>query len=155
MEIISALLITVILALAVFNGYLAWNSYHTNKRINTLLENGKIKEFKDIFLRQKEKNDGLEQKIKEAFVSIKNLELISKKTVQKTAVVRFNPFNEVGGNQSFVIALLDAENNGFVISSLFLREGNRVYTKSVKVGKSDFALSKEEKEAVNKAISSC
>jgi hypothetical protein len=58
----------------------------------------------------------------------------------------------MGGNQSFVIAFLDQKNNGFVISSLFVKDGNRVYTKEVKDGKSDHTLSSEEKEAIEKAI---
>jgi len=58
----------------------------------------------------------------------------------------------MGGNQSFVIALLDDKNNGFVISSLFIKEGNRVYAKAVKDGKSDHLLSDEEKEAINRAM---
>ena len=58
----------------------------------------------------------------------------------------------MGGNQSFVIALLDAENNGFVISSLFVKEASRVYAKTIKKGKSDYSLSKEEQEAIAKAI---
>ena len=50
--------------------------------------------------------------------------------------------------------LLDGENNGFVISSLFIKEGNRVYTKEVKDGKSEHKLSKEETEAIKIAIKS-
>ena len=92
--------------------------------------------------------------IKEAFLKIKNLEEISKITIQKTAIVRFNPFNEMGGNQSFVIAILDAKNNGFVISSLFVKDGNRVYAKAIKNCKSDHILSGEEKEAIEKALKS-
>ena len=72
----------------------------------------------------------------------------------KIGVVRFNPFNDMGGNQSFIIAMLDNKNNGFVISSLFVKDGNRVYTKTVKQGKSDYVLSKEEIEAINRAINS-
>ncbi|MEK7080342.1 MAG: DUF4446 family protein, partial [Patescibacteria group bacterium] len=102
-------------------------------------------------LSQNEKNKDLEQKIQEAFLKIKNLENISKITIQKTAVVRFNPFNQMGGNQSFAIALLDAKNNGFVLSSLFVKDGNRVYAKFINNGKSDHPLSKEEIEAIEKA----
>ena len=60
----------------------------------------------------------------------------------------------MGGNQSFIIALLDGKNNGFVISSLFVKEGSRVYTKEIKAGKSDYKLSKEELEAIERAIKS-
>jgi hypothetical protein len=141
-----------IFILVIINAFLLWYFYQTNQKIDKLLEKGKIKDFKDIFLSQKEKNSDLEEKIEEAFLKIKNLEDISEKTIQKTGIVRFNPFNELGGNQSFAIALLDDRNNGFVISSLFVKEGNRVYAKAVKDGKSEHLLSDEEKEAINRAI---
>ena len=116
------------------------------------MENGKIKSFKEIFLAQKDKHEDLEEKIKEAFSKIKDLENTSEITIQKVGVVRFNPFDNIGGNQSFVIALLDGKNNGFLISSLFVEDGNRVYAKTIKQGKSDYALSKDEDEAIKKAI---
>ena len=129
-------------------------SYKANKKIDELLEKGKIKDFKEIFLSQKDKNNDLEKKLKDAFLRIKNLDDICERTIQKTAIVRFNPFNEMGGDQSFVIALLDDKNNGFVISSLFVKEGNRVYAKAIINGKSDHSLSKEEVEAIDRAINS-
>lgn len=73
---------------------------------------------------------------------------------QKFALVRFNPFEDTGGDQSFAVALLDGENNGIVISSLHSRSSTRVYAKEVKSGKSSqHQFSKEEKEVVEKAIS--
>ena len=154
LEIIFFVLGVIMLVLVVVSIFLFWYSYKTNKKIDKFLEGGKIKNFKEIFLLQKEKNDNLEEKLKEAFLKIKELENISEKTIQKTGIVRFNPFNEIGGNQSFFIALLDNKNNGFVISSLFTQEVNRVYTKTLKNGKSDYPLSKEEIEAIGKAINS-
>jgi hypothetical protein len=143
-----------VLILVVINAFLIRYFYKTNKKIDTLLEGGKIKSFKDIFMSQKGKNEDLEDKIKDAFLKIKNLESVCERTIQKTGIVRFNPFKEIGGNQSFVIALLDDKNNGFVISSLFVKEGNRVYAKAVNNGKSDHSLSEEEVEAINKAVNS-
>jgi len=139
-------------ALVILNALLLLYFYKTNKKINRLLEKGKIKDFKAILLSQTEKNNDLEEKLKEAFLKIENLEALSEKTMQKTGIVRFNPFNEIGGNQSFVIALLDDKNNGFVISSLFVKDGNRVYAKAIREGKSDYLLSDEEKEAIERAI---
>ena len=72
---------------------------------------------------------------------------------QKSALVRFNPFEDAGGDQSFVVALLDAKNNGFIISSLHSRSGTRVYAKPVTAGKStSHSFTKEEKEALEKAL---
>lgn len=71
--------------------------------------------------------------------------------VQKVSIVRFNPFAEVGGDQSFSLALLDAKDNGVVITSLYTREGNRIYGKKITKGQSTYALSEEEKQAIAKA----
>ncbi len=76
----------------------------------------------------------------------------SKKDLQKFGLVRFNPFKEIGGDQSFSIALLDAENNGLVITSHYGKEFNRVYAKSISQGQSEYQLSKEERQAIDKAI---
>jgi len=154
MDIVLIFLITagvIILALIVLNAFLLTYFYKTHKKFDALLEKGKIKDFKDILLSQKEKHSDLEEQLKDAFSKIENLENILSKTIQKTGIVRFNPFNDIGGNQSFAIALLDEKNNGFVISSLFVKEGNRVYAKAVKEGKSEHTLSKEEQEAIDRA----
>ena len=72
---------------------------------------------------------------------------------QKIGLIRFNPFRETGGDQSFSLALLDGENNGVVISSLYHREGTRIYAKPVKKGKgAEYELSEEEKKVIEKAI---
>ena len=71
--------------------------------------------------------------------------------IQRVGVVRFNPFPDTGGNQSFVVALLDARGNGVVLSSLHSRGGTRVYLKRVADGKAETALSEEESEAIRRA----
>lgn len=70
---------------------------------------------------------------------------------QKMGVVRFNPFSETGGDQSFALALLNGSNSGVVILSLHSREGTRIYTKTIKEGKSRYELSKEEIRAIDEA----
>lgn len=71
--------------------------------------------------------------------------------VQKKGLVRFNPFHDSGGNQSFSLSFLDEYKNGVVLSSLFGREINRIYAKSIKNGESEYKLTDEEKEAIEKA----
>lgn len=144
----------IILLLAAVNIFLIFYLYRTNSKLDKLLEKGKIKDFKSILLAQKDRNDDLEEKIKEAFSKIKNIEDVCETTIQKVGIVRFNPFNEMGGNQSFVVALLDNKNNGFLISSLFIKDGSRVYAKTIKQGKPDYLLSNEESEAINRAMKS-
>lgn len=77
---------------------------------------------------------------------------LASKSIHKVGIVRFNPFKDLGGDQSFSVAFLDGENTGVVISSLHTREGNRVYSKPIEKGKAvKYPLTEEEKEAIKKA----
>ena len=72
---------------------------------------------------------------------------------QKISLTRFNPFSNVGGDQSFILVLLDNFNSGVIITSLHNRNNTRIYAKQIKNGKGiDAALSTEEKNAVTKTI---
>lgn len=72
--------------------------------------------------------------------------------IQRIGLLRFNPFKETGGDQSFVMALLDDNRNGIVLSGLYSRSGMRWYAKKIKEGKGlEHSLSEEEKEAIAKA----
>ena len=71
---------------------------------------------------------------------------------QKISIVRFNPFGDTGGDQSFSIAVLDAHNSGYVITSIHGRQGTRSYVKPIDYGKSKYSLSEEEKQAISQAI---
>lgn len=112
------------------------------------------------------KNYNLEEFLAQEIKRVKNLEVamgkmakdheatksIALKSLHKMGVTRFNPFNDMGGDQSFVIALLDSENNGVILSSLYGRDGSRIYAKPVIKGESRYVLSDEEKMAIKKAI---
>ena len=79
-------------------------------------------------------------------------EAVGRRSIQRVGLVRFNPFEDTGGNQSFAIALLDAAGSGVVVSSLHSRTGTRVYAKGVTDGRADGALSEEETDALRRAI---
>jgi hypothetical protein len=68
--------------------------------------------------------------------------------IQRVGVVRYNPFEDTGSNQSFVLAMLDARGDGFVLSSLHSRQQTRTFLKPVSRGKADSAVSDEEAEAI-------
>jgi len=70
----------------------------------------------------------------------------------RVGLVRFNPFEDTGGNQSFALALLDGRGDGFVVSSLHSRTGTRIYAKAIAKGASDAALSGEETAALTQAL---
>lgn len=130
--------------------FLTWRSYRLTKH---LFGDTKKEELKKI-LEEHLKRVGLVQ------VRIADLEKLVEKIqktdlvhLQKVAWVRFNPFEDTGSDQSFVLALLDGEDNGLVISSLHGRDRTRIYCKPVISGKAaDYPLSDEESQAVQKAI---
>jgi len=93
----------------------------------------------------------LKKEFEEVIKRIDTAENQVKSSIQKIGIVRYNPFSNVGSDQSFSIALLDAENNGIVITSLYSHDGNRVYSKPVKKGASEYSLSNEEVKAINEA----
>lgn len=72
--------------------------------------------------------------------------------IQKVGLVKFNPFNETGGDHSFSLALLDGNKNGIIITSLHTRERTRFYLKEVLLGKTKLELSKEENKALKIAL---
>lgn len=74
--------------------------------------------------------------------------------LQKVAILRYNPYNDTGGDQSFSLALLDGKLNGSIITSLHSRSGTRIYIKIIAKGESDLQLSKEEKVVLDQAIKS-
>lgn len=83
--------------------------------------------------------------------NILNVERQLNMCVQNIGMVRYNAFDDVGSELSFAIAILDNENNGFVINSIYGRTSSNVYAKTIENGTSKVTLSDEEIKAVNKA----
>lgn len=89
-----------------------------------------------------------EDNIKGLHFSLRELEQDLKYSVQHVGVVRFNAFPDAGSDLSFSIAVLDGNNDGFVLSSIYGRDESRVYAKPITKGISDYLLSDEEKKAI-------
>jgi hypothetical protein len=75
-----------------------------------------------------------------------------RKTLVRTAMVRFRAFEDMGGDLSYAVAMLDADNNGVIFSSIFARADSRSYIKPIKGGSSEYALTDEEKGVLREAM---
>ena len=73
------------------------------------------------------------------------------KSIRSVETIRFNPFLDAGSNQSFAISFLNDEGDGVVMSSLYARDRMSIFAKPIIGGKSDFELSSEEKEVLEKS----
>ena len=118
------------------------------KRLTKGTKEGNLKTVLESVLESQVKTKEELEKLK---VFVKKLEKQTTFSIQKLGLVRFNPFDDLGGDHSFTLAVLDGRQNGIIITSLHSRERTRIYMKRVKNGKSEHELSKEEKESLIKA----
>lgn len=99
---------------------------------------------------EKVDNIGLENKEIERYCDKLNNKV--DQCIRKIGLVRYNAYKDTGSNLSFTLALLDEENTGIVLNGIYSRDTSNIYCKTVEKGSSTYALSKEEEEAILKAI---
>lgn len=126
-----------------------WRFFALFNRLTREVGSGDLKKILEKVLDHAGEN---QKQIKDAFKRIDILEENSKVHVQKVGLTRFNPFKELGGDHSFCLAILDANDSGIIITSLHTRDRTRVYMKDIKRGKSAYQLSQEEKKALATAL---
>ncbi len=137
--------------LVIWNFFLHLHLWQIKKKLKVFFNGKKASDLEGVLFEEIKRLRKSEAEIKRLIKHSKVLEKMASHSIQKIGVVRFNPFKETGGNQSFAIAMLDSQNNGLVISSLYSREGTRIYSKPIEAGQSKYPLSKEEMEALKKA----
>lgn len=147
-ELVVILTSVVLLVFLIWNICLSYNLSKIKKRTRSFFASSEAKDLEEIIYKQIKKTNEVDCEIKKIIEDNKKIKSKLLQCIQKVGVVRFNPFGDVGGNQSFVIALLDNSLNGVIIQSLYSRDGVRIYSKEIKLGKSEYALGKEEEEAI-------
>ena len=115
---------------------------------------GNGKDIDEILNKYMERVQKVEDLNKEIIEYCERLDKTVDTCIQKVGLVRYNAFKDVGSNLSFTLALLDNNNNGIVLNGIYSRDNSNIYSKPVKDGKSEYVLSEEEKEAIEKAIKS-
>lgn len=109
-------------------------------------------DLESVIVRHDQEIGTLDSEIQDLSESIEAVRKLANRGIHKVGIVRFNPFQDTGSNQSFSVALLDGESNGIVVSSLLSRESGRVYAKPVVQGNAkDFPFTAEEKHAIQLA----
>lgn len=142
----------ILIAVLIFwNGILTYK-LRKNIKQNELFFDDDSKNLRALVTRAITENKGIHQRSAKIEKSIDQISAIIKSSYQKFAMVRYNPFSDTGGDQSFSLALLDLNNNGVVITSIHGREVNRIYAKQIENAKSGHNLSAEEEEAIRRAV---
>jgi hypothetical protein len=123
-----------------------------DRRLSSLTRSGDGKSLEEMLEAHLDKVYAVARELDELEVRTAVLEREELGAYQRLGLVRYNPFEDTGGNQSFALALLDGRGDGFVVSSLHTRTATRVYGKAISKGKSEGALSDEEQEALRIAL---
>ena len=121
-------------------------------RIDALTRGKDTESMEDIMLNFFERIESLDAAIDRMEQDISDIKNNLKITYQKTGLVKYDAFREMSGALSYSLALLDQENNGVLISSMYSREGCYTYAKDIVKGECKLNLSEEEAEALKQAI---
>ena len=113
---------------------------------------GEGKDISEILNNYMDRVINLEEALSETNVYCKQIDKRQKDCIQKIGIVRYNAYKDTGSDLSFALALLDDKNNGIVLNGIYSREMSNIYAKPILDGKSNYTMTDEEKEAVDKAI---
>lgn len=133
--------------------------------VNVNMKYNRLKRSYSLFMRGRD-GKNLEESILEKFDELDEIAELAKNNqtdikkifhdmrgnYQKVGIVKYDAFNEMGGKLSFAIAMLDGQNNGWVMNAMHSREGCYTYVKEIVKAESFVELAEEEAEALDKAI---
>lgn len=149
---INNILLIVFIVLIIWLITLSFLLWRLLQRFNAIFKSSLEKSVVAVLERTVKETDYARKDIDSLLSRLSTLEDKNLENIQKVGLIRFNPFNDTGGEQSFIIALLDAKNSGVVLSGLYSRSGMRWYAKKVAKGQGEeYELSEEEKKAINTA----
>ena len=149
--VLLAMTITILLALIIFIS-INIKLGKMNKRYAKMMKGMEGTNIEQLLLAHIEEVKQTVRKVDSLSNDCQRLEKISKECIQKVGIIRFNAFEDMGSDLSFAIALLNNQNNGVIVSSIYSRSESHTYAKPIVSGTSSYFLSEEEKEALAQAI---
>ncbi len=151
LELLLIIMIILILFLVAALIYVYTQLQMMSRKYYTLTSGKKAKDLEHIMLTRFEEMDKLKKRMKRFSREHRTFQGHLDSCYNKMGLVKYDAFDNMAGELSYSLALLNADNSGFVISSMHSKEGCFSYAKEVIKGDSYIALSKEEKEAIQKA----
>lgn len=144
------LLVFFVLIGIIIIGQIVW-IFKTENRLKRFFLGKKAKDLEDTIVSLQDEISKLKSQMGSTEKNLESINQKLKKSIRGLDTIRFNPFPDQGSNQSFAISMMNEEGNGVVISSLYSRERMSVFAKPIKNNKSEFELTNEEKEVLEKA----
>jgi hypothetical protein len=148
-----AIAAAVVAAAAVVVAVLAWAKLRAVRASQLVLLGGGKADLVDFAVSLQGRIDDLHRAVDEIASGLSRVDRRVDTAVTKTSLVRYDAYEGAGGHQSASIALLDAARTGVVVSAIQGRDYARIYVKELERGRPSVALSPEEQEAVERAMS--
>ena len=111
-----------------------------------------MESMEETVLAQFERIEALEKSNEEKDIQIESIFENLQHVYQKTGLVKYDAFREMSGKLSYAVALLDKEDNGILVNSMYSREGCYSYVKTISGGKCSIEMSEEEQKALKIAV---
>ena len=149
------MLIGLLIGLIFSLGLTAWSLYQLKglrARFDASLGGPTKDSLESTLARHMKQVRSVDHRLSELNSEYERLAITNSLASQKISLVRFNPFGDTGGDQSSTLAVLDAHDSGYVLTTIHGREGTRVYIKPVDLGKSKYTLSSEEQQSLTQAM---
>lgn len=147
---ILLILLIVILFICFINLNRKYNQMRKNYEVFMSGEDGKSLE-ESLLLKVQEIHE-LKKQAQEHERYLKDIQKKMEGSYQKVGIVKYNAFQEMGGQLSFALTLLDENDNGWLLNSMHSQEGCYLYIKEIVKGESELELTQEETESLEKAV---
>jgi hypothetical protein len=148
-----AIAAAVVAVAALAAGFLAWLQLKRVRTSQQVMLGGGTGDLVDFAVSLQTRIDDLHRAVDEIAAGLARVDRRVDESVAKTSIVRYDAYEGTGGHQSASVALLDAARSGIVVSAIQGRDYARIYMKELEHGRASIALSPEEEEAVERAMS--
>lgn len=122
------------------------------KKYKRFMKGENAKSLENDIIEMFERQVEIEETLSKNSEDIKLLYNKFKKAFQKVSLTKYDAFNQMGGQLSYCLVMLDENNDGFIINSVHGADGCYSYTKEIRKGKSSIALSNEEQQTLIDAM---
>ena len=149
----GAVFITLVTSLLIWLGIVSFLLWRQGDFLKSLFPKKGERDIRKKIVEMLQEVDGFDKQLSEVREKLQDVEKDGLDHMQKVALLRYNPYNDTGGDQSFSLALLNQKGWGVVITSLHSRSESRIFAKPVADGKvAKYQFSKEEEDVVKKAL---
>ena len=139
---------------ALMLAYFYWRSLRRVRKAQTVLLGSGRDDLVDFAVTLQTRIDDLHRAVDEVAAGLVRVDKRIDGAITRKGIVRFDAFDDLGGQQSAAVALLDSGRSGIVVSAIQGRDHARIYVKEIERGRSSVVLSPEEQAAVERAMAS-